>query len=72
MDLLQRPASKVPPVVEVSLGDEGWASISKRAPFISAVMHGDCESRGPRQGIEIERFEGPPKYRGFSPRVFHL
>ncbi len=40
MDLLQRPASEVPSVSEVSLGEGGCASISKRAPFISAVMHG--------------------------------
>jgi hypothetical protein len=45
MDLLQRPATKVPSVVEVSLGDESCASLSKRAPFISAVMHGDCEKQ---------------------------
>jgi hypothetical protein len=44
MYLLQRPASEVPSVSEVSLGGGGCASISQRAPFISAVIHGDCEA----------------------------
>jgi hypothetical protein len=34
----------VPSVSEVSLGGGGCASISQRAPFISAVIHGDCEA----------------------------